>query len=125
MVRYNLAFTPSQLITPAASLRFVKAEDAPTFVQIPEAAEITILTNLDSSVDAQSLADEQLAMRKELRSRAVFASRTGLISRGVGDTFELTDDRLPTSPKKWSIIAVDNVAAAAGQDDRIVFTCYG
>lgn len=109
----------------AQEYRFVKAEDAPTFVQIPEAAEIIILTNLDSAVDAQSLADEQLAMRKELRSRATFAPRTGLISRGIGDTFELTDDRLPSSPKKWTIIDVDNVAAAAGQDDRITFTCYG
>ena len=105
--------------------RFVKAEDAPTFVQIPEAAEITILTNLDSAVDAQSLADEQLAMRKESRVKATFAARTGLIARGVGDTFELTDDRLPTSPKQFTIFAVDNAAGAASQDDRIVFICYG
>jgi hypothetical protein len=109
----------------AQEYRFVDATDSATLQQVPDASEVTILTSLDDSSDAQALADEQLAMRKVQRWKATFSLRTGLISRGIGDVLELTDDRQPDSPKKWAIFGVENVAAAAGVDDKIVITCYG
>jgi hypothetical protein len=109
----------------ADQYRFVESEDAATLQQIPDAAEATILTQLDTSADAQALADEQLSMRKARRWLATFSLRTGLISRGIGNVLQLTDDRQETSPKKWSIIQVENAAGATGQADRIVVRCYG
>jgi hypothetical protein len=109
----------------AEEYRFAKAEDAAVFVQTPDAAEITILTQLDSSADAQALADEQLALRKVSRRLGRFAPRTGLIKRGIGDVFSLTDDRLPTSPKKWVIVGVENAAEREGTADEITWECFG
>lgn len=105
--------------------RFAKAEDAAVFVQTPDADEIEILTNLDTEADAQALADEQLALRKTPRRLGTFAPRKGLIKRGLGNVFSLTDDRLPTSPKKWVILGLRNEAARSGEADEIVWTCFG
>lgn len=105
--------------------RFATAEDLPTFVQIEDAREIVILTNLDDVADAQTIADEQLALRKGLRSLATFSLRSGLIKRGMGDVLELTDDRLPTSPKRFVVLDVVNEAAHAGAADVITVVCFG
>lgn len=105
--------------------RYAKAEDEDLFVQTPEAAEITILTNLVDEAAAQALADEQLALRKELRVLATFSSARGLLKRGIGDVLELTDDRLPTSPKKFVIIGAQNRAEASGAEDQITWRCFG
>lgn len=105
--------------------RFAKAEDADVFVQIPDADEIEILTNLDTEADAQAFADEQLALRKKPRRLGTFAPRKGLIKRGLGNVFSLTDNRLPTSPKKWVILGLRNEAAQSGEADEITWTCFG
>lgn len=105
--------------------RFAFAEDLDVLVQTPEAAEITILTDIDIDADAQAFADEQLVLRKVERRLATVAPRIGLIKRGPGNVFELTDDRLPDSPKKFSIIGVVNAAATEGRSDNIVWECFG
>lgn len=105
--------------------RFAKAEDPDVFVQTPEADEIEILTQLDTEADAQALADEQLALRKTPRLFGTVAPRAGLIKRGIGTVFKLTDDRLPVSPKKFVIVGLDNEAAKSGTADRIVWRCFG
>jgi hypothetical protein len=105
--------------------RYAKAEDDPTFVQTSEAAEITILTNLDQEADAQALADEQLALRKTQRLFGRIAPRAGLIKRGIGTVASVTDDRLPSSPKKFLVLGFVNRAAAGGASDRIEWECFG
>ena len=105
--------------------RFVVAESDDVFIQTPEAAELEILTHLDVEADAQALADEQLALRSVRRQLATFAPRRGLIKRGIGDVFALTDDRLPVSPKNYIILGVENQAARAGSADQIVWRCFG
>jgi hypothetical protein len=105
--------------------RFATAHDAPTVTQEPEAAEITILTNIDTDADAQAFADEQLALRKELRRLGTVAPRVGIIKRGPGDVFSLIDNRLPDSPKKFVIVGVVNAAATEGRADNVVWECFG
>lgn len=106
--------------------RFAKAEiTAAERVQTPEADEIEILTHLDNKADAQALADEQLALRKMPRVLATFSARRGLIKRGVGTVFELADNRLPTSPKKFVILAADNRGEQSGTADEVVWRCFG
>lgn len=105
--------------------RYAKAEDPDMFVQTPEADEIVVLTQLDTEADAQALADEQLALRKTPRLLGTVSPRAGLIKRGIGTVFELTDNRLPTSPKNFIIIGLENEAAKSGTADRIVWRCFG
>ena len=106
--------------------RFVKAEiTAAERVQNPEADEIEILTQLDSKAAAQELADAQLALRKTPRWLGTFSARSGLIKRGVGTVINLTDARLPTSPKKFVILAADNRGEQSGAADEIVWRCFG
>lgn len=108
--------------------RFVETPqgDSDTILgQTPRAKQLTILTNLADESDAQSLADEQLALRRVQRRKSVFSPRVGLIIRGIGDVFALTDDRLHDSPKNFVIIGVKNSASGAGSSDKIQFECYG
>lgn len=106
--------------------RYAKAEITEAErTQTPDAREITILTALDSKDDAQALADEQLALRKGRRWLADFGARRGLIKRGIGDVFELTDDRLPVSPKKFVILSAKNRAEQSGTSDEITWRCFG
>lgn len=106
--------------------RFAKAEiTAAERAQTPQAREIEILTHLDSKAAAQAFADEQLALRKKPRWLGTFSARRGLIKRGVGTVLNLTDDRLPASPKKFFILAADNRAEQSGAADEIVWRCFG
>lgn len=106
--------------------RFAKAEDEKTFAKFSDAKEITILTDLDDEADAQTIANEQLAMRKVANRRVgTMSLRTGLITRGVGQAFRLTDSRLPDSPKQFVVIGVRNEAAAQGTHDIVELTVYG
>lgn len=93
--------------------------------QTPRAKPLTILTSLADEADAQTLADEQLALRRVQRRKGVFSPRVGLIIRGIGDVFTLTDDRLHDSPKNFVIVGVKNRAAGVGTSDKIEFECYG
>lgn len=108
--------------------RFVESDasqGADVLIQTPRAQEITILTSIHDEVDAQALADEQFALRKVPRRIGTFSPRTGLILRGIGDTMELTDDRLSDSPKNWTIIAVRNRAEQSEQSDEVTIDCFG
>ena len=62
---------------------------------------------------------------KELRVLATFSSARGLIKRGIGDVLELTDERLPTSPKRFVILGAQNRAETSGSEDQIVWRCFG
>ncbi len=113
--------------------RIEKEEDTPgppdsnnTFTQIPDAQEVVILTDLDSSTDAKALAVEQFALRK-LRRRVVnIGVRKGLIKRSIGDVLTLIDEKLPSGgPKNFVIIGMLNSASRAGVDDVIQWECYG
>lgn len=105
--------------------RYAKDEDPDVFKQTPDADETVILTQLDQEADAQALATEQLALRKVIRRSGTFSARKGLIKRGIGHVFELTDEKLPISPKKWVIVGLDNEAGKDGSADTVVWRCFG
>jgi hypothetical protein len=109
----------------AEEYRYVTAKDDATLADTPDAADITILTQLYAEADAQALADAQLALRKVPRRHFKFAPRIGLIQRGIGSVFELADDHLPTTPKRWVVVGVVNEAETDGNEDQIVWTCFG
>ena len=105
--------------------RFVTSEDSSVKVQIARAREVTILTSLDSSTDAQSLADSQLALRKKTRYRLRISLSTGIILRGIGDIIQVSDERLPGSPRKFAVVSVDNRAETNNSPAVIILECFG
>lgn len=82
-------------------------------------------TALYNKSDADALASEQLGMRSVRRDVGTIESYGGLLRRKIGQVFELTDDRLGSSPKKFVVVGVRNVAAKSGNDDVVRITAYG
>jgi hypothetical protein len=105
--------------------RWAKSENTALLGQMESAQELRIVTNLDLEADAQALADEIRDLRSTFRQLGTFSFRKGLIARGIGHVVELTDDRLPVSPKKFIVLDVENEAAGAQGDDTVVLTVFG
>lgn len=110
----------------ASNYRWSKAEltgnDA---VQNNDFKTVVMETALYNSADAGTLATEQLGMRSKQRDIGRISAYAGLLKRRIGQVIQLTDDRLGSSPKKFAILGVRNIAAAVGEDDKVELELYG
>lgn len=109
----------------ARDYRFVQAENLGLFMLVPEARDIVVLTNLALEVDAQQLADEQLALREVLRETLTTSTRTGLTDRGVGDVVRVVDGRLPGGPRQFVVTGAEATAGNGKRPDSVVLKLFG
>jgi hypothetical protein len=94
--------------------------------QISVARQLTVLTDIDVKSVAETFGDFVLSLFSTIRYRGVFSPTKELLGSGIGDRFELIDDRQLEGPSRnWTILDVTNKAGSKGSQDDIVWVCLG